>query len=232
MPSGIDCARWSARSSIPGSSRLRNPSSCRRQVRNCRVLKPAALPRSASPTSVRVDCVQPHQRVDQVEHQAVQAIRTQREHIRQTSIGQARTELHQVERGAEHRGVGAQQLGGRHRHSRATQRRDDPILPAHVVRRGLHVGQRRPAQHPGSTAVGDGVGEIRPAAGQQPGGQRAVEQIRAVPGEVVGQPLDIQTGIATAGRDGRHSRSAISSDCCSRFIPASQRSGSSARRRA
>ena len=58
------------------------------------------------------------------------------------------TQLHQVERRAEHVGVGAQQQRARHRHGGRCQRADHPVLAGHVVGGRQHVPQRRPAQHP------------------------------------------------------------------------------------
>jgi hypothetical protein len=76
--------------------------------------------------------------------------------------------LHQVERRADHAGVGAERHRPGHRHIGAGQRRQHPEFARHVVRGGQHVAERRPAQHeqplPGGSRDRQPVGEVRPAA--------------------------------------------------------------------
>jgi hypothetical protein len=64
-------------------------------------------------------------------------------------------ETHDVERRAVHRRVVAQPEGGGHGHLAAGQRRDDAVLPAHVVGTLEHVAQGRPPQHVGGAAAVD-----------------------------------------------------------------------------
>ena len=82
-------------------------------------------------------------------------------------------EAHDVERRAVDRLVVAQADDRRHGHVGRRQRRDDAVLAAHVVGGGQHLAERRAAQHPGvPCGVGDPVGEVRAAAGDQLEGQR------------------------------------------------------------
>ena len=121
------------------------------------------------------DGVQRDQRVHQLEHQAAQRVRPKDLDVGAVAVGRSRAELHQIERRPDHLCVVAEQFGTRNRDVGRTQRRDHPVLPAHVMRRCLHMGKRRPAQHEFGAAVAHRVRQIRPAAREQPRRQRAGE---------------------------------------------------------
>ena len=77
-------------------------------------------------------------------------------------------EVHDVERRAVHRLVGAQAEGRRHGHRRGPEGGDDLVLPAHVVGGGQDVVQGRAAQDAGPAGgVGDLEGEVGVAAGDE-----------------------------------------------------------------
>ena len=75
--------------------------------------------------------------------------------------------LHDVERRAHHGRVLAQRHHRRDRHRGGGQRGHDAVLAGHVVGGGEHVAERRPPDHPVVDAVGDPVGQVGLAAGDQ-----------------------------------------------------------------
>ncbi len=94
--------------------------------------------------------------------------------------------LHQVERRTDDRRVLAEGRRPGHRDRGVGERGDDAELPRHVVRRGQHVAQRRPAQHPLLVAVAEQVGQVRPSAGhdlaaQGPGGAAGQHTVEMPP---------------------------------------------------
>ena len=88
-------------------------------------------------------------------------------------------EVHHVEGGAVHRLVLAEPDHGRDRDRRLLERRDHPVLAAHVVGGAEPLSERRPAQRPGpAVGVADAEGEVRATAGD-PVEARAAARPRA-----------------------------------------------------
>ena len=75
--------------------------------------------------------------------------------------------LHHVERRAHDGGVLAQRHHRGDRHGGGGQRGHDAVLAGHVVGGGEDVAQRRTADHPVVDVVGDPVGQVGLAAGDQ-----------------------------------------------------------------
>ena len=94
-------------------------------------------------------------------------------------------ERHQVERGAQDLGVGAERDRPRDRDAGAAEGADHPELAAHVVRARQDVRERRTAQRPDRGAVGDPVGQVRLAARDQLARHRPGAQ----PGMLAVQPF-------------------------------------------
>jgi hypothetical protein len=93
-------------------------------------------------------------------------------------------ELHDVERRLVDGHVGAERQRLGHRHGGRRERRDDPVLAAHVMRGLEHVAERRPAQDEApALAVGDRVGQVRASARDQ-----AVVERRRSAVDVLGEP--------------------------------------------
>ena len=80
-------------------------------------------------------------------------------------------EAHQVERRAQHGRVLHSATASATGTSVPVQRADHRVLADHVVRGGQHVRERRAAQRPGGRAVGDPVGQVRLAAGDDLAGR-------------------------------------------------------------
>ena len=106
--------------------------------------------------------------------------------------------LHDVERRVVDPGVLTQRDRARHRDVRGGQRRDYSELALHIVRRGLHVGERRAAEHPGLLLRMDAVGEVGASVADNLGPQLINGgDVRPEPGS---QPLEVYAGDATAHR--------------------------------
>ena len=75
-------------------------------------------------------------------------------------------EIHHVERCSVHRLVGAQPECPGHRHIGQADRGDDRVLAGHVVGGCQNGPGRWPAENePGTVTVGDGIGQVRTATG-------------------------------------------------------------------
>ncbi len=108
--------------------------------------------------------------------------------------------LHHGEVGAEHGVVPAEHHGSGDRDGGAVQRADDPVLAGHVVGGGQHVADRRPPQHPARAAVGEAVGQVGAAPGDQGGPQRAGQPDGGL--QVRRQPCQVQTDEPVGPRGG------------------------------
>ena len=123
----------------------------------------------------RVDRVQLGQQRGQLEAHGAQLVGGVGRVLRLVRQHGALDEVHHVEHRARARGrVLHQRDRRRHRHARPAQRGDDPVLAGHVVRGGLHVPERRPADDQGRRAAVDPVGEVAAPAGDHPRRQRTV----------------------------------------------------------
>ena len=77
-------------------------------------------------------------------------------------------EVHDVERRAVDVVVGAQPERGCDRNVGRSERRDDPVLAPHVVRRGEDLAERRAPEHPVPTGlVANAIRQVRMTAGDQ-----------------------------------------------------------------
>ncbi|TWH69118.1 hypothetical protein JD77_04120 [Micromonospora olivasterospora] len=150
-----------------------------------------------------VDRVQGGERVHHGQGQLAALPGGQRVGLRPAAEHLAGHPLHEVERGADHVGVGAVQQRRGHRHGGGGQGRDDPVLPGHVVRGGQHVPERGAAQHHLVIAGAQQVRQVRLASGDQPGPQRRGGQLRAAPGQVRGEPVEVQPPWGRLLRAGR-----------------------------
>ena len=103
------------------------------------------------------------------------------------------SELHHVERCTDHVRAAEQQRPG-HGDVGRGQRCEQAVLAAHVVRGLQDVAQRRPAQHPPVSPVGEQVGQVGAASREQGGGQRTLHQARQLPVQVVLDRHDGQPG--------------------------------------
>jgi hypothetical protein len=139
-----------------------------------------------------VDGVQLDEGVHQTQHHVAGALGAQRGELVGGAVRGALDELHHVEGGAQHLLVLAQQHRARHGHVRRVQGVDHPVLAPHVVRGGQDVAERGAAYDPRGRAVGDGVGEVRPPALDQPAGQRAVHETGALTVEQGAQPVRVE----------------------------------------
>jgi hypothetical protein len=85
-------------------------------------------------------------------------------------------EAHDVEGGAVHAHVVAEAEGGGDGHRGGAEGGDDAVLPAHVVRGGQHLAERRAAEHEGAPGgVGHLVRQVRVATGDEVVGDGAHE---------------------------------------------------------
>ena len=110
-------------------------------------------------------------------------------------------ERHDVERGAVDRFVGAQAERRGHRDVGGRQRRDDPVLAAHVVGGGEHVAERRPPQHEVvAGGAGDAEGEVGVAAGDELERQRPVAPSTFASNHAVTRATSIPLRSPMAGR--------------------------------
>ncbi len=114
-------------------------------------------------------------------------------------------EVHEVERRAQHVRVGAQRDGRRygHRDLSRCQRVDDGEFADHVVRRRQHVCERRPAQRPRRGAVGDAVGQVGLAAGDDRTLELTLPQPRLRSVQPGGQGGEVDTGEISHSTDPR-----------------------------
>src|SRR5439155_1688604 len=83
--------------------------------------------------------------------------------------------VHDVEHGADDRGVRAERVRPRHGKAGRAEGRDDPVLPVHRVRGGEELAGRLPPEHVLLAAGGEVVGRVRLAAPELFHGQRAAE---------------------------------------------------------
>ena len=163
-------------------------------------LGPAELPEAHRG---RVDAVQLGQHVDQsLAHEAALRRLVGVPGRERLAADVALDQLHDVERRAEHLGVGAQVQGAWHRDRRARQGCHHGVLAHHVVRGRQDVAQRRSSQHDRPVGTVDPVGQVALATGDER--DRAVLPRRV--GEDRGE-VRADHGRVGAGSGGRHGRS-------------------------
>jgi hypothetical protein len=142
----------------------------------------------------RVDLVQRGQRVDQPLGDSPRRLGPELLEIRGAAVRRALDPLHHVERGTEHVGVLAERERPWHRHRGLVQSAHHPVLAGHVVSGGQHVAQRRAPHDPALGAVGDLVGEVGPATGDQRRGELGVGHRRDHPGEPFAETGEVEDG--------------------------------------
>ena len=134
---------------------------------------PVVPPEVPEPDRVGVDVVQRGQRVGHVVADAAPGRLVEgRLRLGRAAQDVALDELHDVEGALVDRLVGAEADRDGDRDPDRAQRMHQPVLARHVVRRGEHVVQGRPAQRPRPPlGVLDPVGEVGAAAGDEGEGQ-------------------------------------------------------------
>jgi hypothetical protein len=142
---------------------------------------PVRAPEVGQAHGDRVDRVQVDQPVHQVEDQIADGGGPDRGQVGRQPVHRPLDEAHHVERRTDDLGVGSERHGPGHRKAGRMKRRDDAVLPAHVVRGGQHVPERRPAHDEPLGSIADRIREVGPAAGDHLAGQ--------VAGDEAGHPL-------------------------------------------
>ena len=153
---------------MAGSSRVFESLPLRRPALQLPLDVAGPLGQVAEPDGIDVDEVELGQHVDEVEGHVSTHGRGQGGALVRAVEHDAIHVAHDVEGGAVDVGVGAEGEGGRDGHRGADERRDDAVLAGHVVGRGEDVAEGRPPEHDAPTGrIGDRVGEVGAAAGDQ-----------------------------------------------------------------
>ena len=217
-------------SSASGCSRVFEPSSCLPQRRTWRSRKPCGRPNSASPTASGSTACSAASTSTSPAGDRGGALGAERLELRGLAVRPSRRPAPSRRTARRAPSASAQcayVVGTGTSVSASADHRG--VLAAHVVGGRLHVAQRRPAHDPPRGAVGDLVGEVGLAAGDQRGRDRS-------PAISPGRSPSYQRRNASRSSPGTSSRQLrqrpptySSTLPCSRRIPASQRSVSAAR---